>query len=194
MRHASKHGAARRVLALAAVSTLMGTGAALPGKGPAPSVAAVDDCAGGGVDVTASNAGDAPFRFRLAGVAVTVEPGRARTITVPVGEGQSYRFTVLGPDGFRQDVDGVLRCGTPTPSAAAAGDRAAGTTGTTDAGQSGSGAGTAAPTPRAVAAATGTDERRRVIAGVGDLDGLITGAVLVLLGAMLFVIRRLTPP
>ncbi|MEU9100578.1 phospholipase domain-containing protein [Streptomyces sp. NPDC048361] len=193
MRHVSQYGTARRALGLAAVSTLLCTGAALPARGPAPSVAAVDDCAGGGVDVTAGNAGDAPFRFRLAGVAVTVEPGGARTITVPVGPGQSYRFTVLGPDGFREDVAGVLRCGAPTPSATPAGDPAA-NAGTAAATVPPAGAGTAAATPRAVAVATGAGERRQVIAGVTDLDGLIMGAVLVLLGSMVFVIRRLTLP
>lgn len=42
-------------------------------------------------------------------------------------------------------------------------------------------------TPREAAA----DGRRLAIAGVTDLDSLITGTVLVLLGAMLFVVRRL---
>ncbi|MCX5383830.1 phospholipase domain-containing protein [Streptomyces sp. NBC_00083] len=181
MRHVSQYGAAPRALALAAVSTLLGTGAALPARGPVPSVVAADDCAGGGVDVTASNAGDAPFRFDLAGVAVSVGPGRARTIAVPVGQGRSYRFTVLGPNGFRQDVEGVLRCGTASPSPTAATGRDADVPAAT-------------ATPRAVAVATGAGGRRLVIAGVSDLDGLIRGAVLVLLGGMLFVIRRLTLP
>ncbi|MFG2720538.1 phospholipase domain-containing protein [Streptomyces sp. NPDC048416] len=184
MRHAPKHSAARRAFVVAAVSTLACTAAALPVKGPAPSVVAVDDCAGGGVDVTARNGGDAPFRFQLAGVAVTVEPGRARTITVPVAERQSYRFTVLGPGGFRQDVDGVLNCATPSPSPS----RTAGA-------DPASGAPPVSAAPRDLA--TLADGRRPVAAGaaaVTDLDSLITGTVLVLLGAMLFVVRRLALP
>ena len=69
-----------------------------------PSVTAADDCAGGGVDVTASNTGDAPFGFALAGVAVTVEPGRSQDHPGAGRRAPELRFTVLGPDGFRQDV------------------------------------------------------------------------------------------
>ncbi|MFI6473581.1 phospholipase domain-containing protein [Streptomyces sp. NPDC050516] len=182
MRHASKRSAARWAVLLATVSAVAGTTAALPARGPQPSVAAVDDCARGGVDVTASNGGDAPFTFQLAGVSAAVAPGRSRTILVPVADRQSYRFTVLGPGGFRQDVSGVLNCATassspspaPSPSPATGADRAAGAVPVT-------------VTPREAAA----DGRRLAIAGVTDLDSLITGTVLVLLGAMLFVVRRL---
>ncbi|MFD7163394.1 phospholipase domain-containing protein [Streptomyces violascens] len=182
MRHATKCGAARWAVVLAAVSAVASTTAALPAKGPQPSVAAVDDCAGGGVDVTASNGGDAPFTFRLAGVSAAVDPGRSRTILVPVADRQSYRFTVLGPGGFRQDVSGVLNCATaspsrapsPPPSPASGADRAAGARPVTVA-------------PREAAA----DGRRLAIAGVTDLDSLVMGTVLVLLGAMLLVVRRL---
>ncbi|MFJ8309893.1 MULTISPECIES: phospholipase domain-containing protein [unclassified Streptomyces] len=148
----------------------------LPGQGPVPSVTAADDCARGGVDVTASNGGDAPFGFALAGVSVTVGPGRSRTVTVPVAEHQNYRFTVVGPGGFRQDMTGVLTCATPSPSPATGTDRAAGTQ-------------PVPVTPRGSPAHPG--DRRLAIAGVTDLDSLVTGTVLVLLGAMLFAVRRL---
>ncbi|WP_189960519.1 phospholipase domain-containing protein [Streptomyces violascens] len=182
MRHATKCGAARWAVVLAAVSAVASTTAALPAKGPRPSVAAVDDCARGGVDVTASNGGDAPFTFQLAGVSAAVDPGRSRTILVPVADRQSYRFTVLGPGGFRQDVSGVLDCATaspsptpsPPPSPTSGADRAVGSRPVTAA-------------PREAAA----DGRRLAIAGVTDLDSLVMGTVLVLLGAMLFVVRRL---
>ncbi|GAA2430350.1 phospholipase domain-containing protein [Streptomyces mauvecolor] len=184
MRHATKCGAARWAVVLATVSAVAGTTAALPAKGPLPSVSAVDDCARGGVDVTASNGGDAPFTFRLAGVSAAVDPGRSRTILVPVADRQSYRFTVLGPGGFRQDVSGVLNCAaaspsptpspSPPPSPATGADRATGSRPVTVA-------------PREA----GADGRRFAIAGVTDLDSLVTGTVLVLLGAMLFVVRRL---
>ncbi|WP_438295066.1 phospholipase domain-containing protein [Streptomyces sp. HUAS TT7] len=182
MRHATKCGAARWAVLLATVSAVAGTTAALPAQGPAPSVAAVDDCARGGVDVTASNGGDAPFTFRLAGVSATVDPGRSRTILVPVADRQSYRFTVLGPGGFRQEVSGVLNCATaspspapsPPPPPATGADRAAGARPVTVAPRDGAAGG-----------------RRLAIAGVTDLDSLVVGTVLVLLGAMLFVVRRL---
>ncbi|MFE4868006.1 phospholipase domain-containing protein [Streptomyces sp. NPDC056682] len=161
-------------------------------RGPVPSVTSADDCAGGGVDVTASNTGDAPFGFALAGVAVTVGPGRSRTVTVPVAEHQSYDFTVLGPGGFHQDVTGVLTCaansvaagdGTtpspPSPAPATGSDRGSGTL-------------LIPVTPRGSPADPG--DRRLAIAGITDLDSLFTGAVLVLLGVMVFVIRRLRIP
>ncbi|MFG3281096.1 phospholipase domain-containing protein [Streptomyces sp. NPDC048111] len=181
MRHTPKQWAVRRAVALVAAGTALSTAAALPARGPEPSVSAVDDCARGGVDVTAGNRGDTAFTFRLAGVAASVAPGGTRTILVPVAAGQSYRFTVLGPGGFRQEVAGVLDCApaSPAPSASAGGagaDRAA------DA--------RAAPAgPReSVARAAG---RPVALAGVTDLGSLVAGAVLVLLGALLFVIRRL---
>ncbi|MGW8726816.1 phospholipase domain-containing protein [Streptomyces sp. NPDC055808] len=182
MRHVPKQRAARWAVVLVAVSTVAGTGAALPAKGPAPAVAAVDDCARGGVDVTARNGGDAPFTFQLAGVAASVEPGGSRTILVPVADRQSYRFTVLGPGGFRQDVAGVLDCAPPSPAPTAEADRAAGT-------DRAPVVRPATAVPRESAAAVGG--RRLAFAGVTDLESLVAGAVLVLLGAMLFVVRRL---
>ncbi|MFE9371133.1 phospholipase domain-containing protein [Streptomyces sp. NPDC006711] len=180
MRQQVQHRVARRALVLAAVSALAATGAALPARGPAPSVMAADDCVRGGVDVTAGNGGDAPFRFTLAGVAVTVEPGGRRTIAVPVAQHERYHFTVLGPNGFRQDVDGVRNCATPapSPSAAPATDRAAS-------------AGPVAAAPRDAAAGAPTG-RRQLIPGVLDPDSLVAGTALVLLGGTLFGIRRLT--
>ncbi|MFI6684913.1 phospholipase domain-containing protein [Streptomyces sp. NPDC050485] len=198
MPSASKRGAARWAVALAAATLAAGSVAAgavaapeprypqeaalvlrPPGQGPVPSVTAADDCARGGVDVTASNGGDAPFGFALAGVSVTVGPGRSRTVTVPVAEHQSYRFTVVGPGGFRQDVTGVLTCASPSPSPATGADRAAG-------------ARPVPVTPRG--SPTDPGGRRLAIAGITDLGSLATGAFLVLLGAMLFVIRRLRIP
>ncbi|MFJ2399912.1 phospholipase domain-containing protein [Streptomyces xanthochromogenes] len=182
MRHAPKRRAARWAVSLAAVSTVVTTGAALPAKGPEPIVAAVDDCARGGVDVTARNGGDTPFTFQLAGVSASVAPGGSRTVLVPVADRQSYRFTVLGPGGFRQDVAGVLDCASPAPAPTAGADRAA------DADRAPA-VRPAAPAPRESGAVAGG--RRLAFAGVTDLDALITGAVLVLLGAMLLVVRRL---
>ncbi|MFD7537891.1 phospholipase domain-containing protein [Streptomyces sp. NPDC059819] len=185
MRHLPKQRAVRWAVALAAVSTVAGTGAARPAKGPEPAVAAVDDCARGGVDVTARNEGDVPFTFQLAGVRASVEPGGTRTILVPVADRQSYRFSVLGPGGFRQDVAGVLNCASPTPAPTPADgtDRAAGA----------EGAPVIRPAPAVPrGSAAGAGGRHLAFAGVTDLDALIMGAVLVLLGAMLLVVRQLS--
>ncbi|MFF4183201.1 phospholipase domain-containing protein [Streptomyces sp. NPDC001691] len=189
MRHPPKRVAARWAVALAALSALAGTAAARPARGPAPSVAAVDDCARDGVDVTASNGGDVPFTFRLAGVSATVEPGGSRTILVPVAERQSYRFTVLGPGGFRQDVSGVRNCASASPAPPPAPSPAASTPPVTGADRA-AGA-RAAPVPPRGSAAGGSGHGL-LGTGFSDLDSLITGTVLVLLGGMLFVVRRLT--
>ncbi|MEZ3183026.1 Cys-Gln thioester bond-forming surface protein [Streptomyces pimonensis] len=87
-------------------------------KGAIPSVTAEKNCAEGGVDVTASNEGDAPFTFELAGAEHTVEPGGSKTVTVPVDEDAAYDLTVEGPNGFSERFQGVLDCktqGTPAP-------------------------------------------------------------------------------
>ncbi|MEU9195662.1 phospholipase domain-containing protein [Streptomyces hundungensis] len=182
MRYAPKRRAARWAVVLATVGTVASTAAALPARGPQPSVSAVDDCARGGVDVTAANGGDEPFTFRLAGVAAAVDPGGSRTVLVPVADRQSYRFTVLGPGGFRQDVAGVLDCASASPSPAAGADPPARA-------ERAAGAVAASIAPRESAAGAGG--RRFALAGATDLDSLVTGAVLVLLGAMVFVVRRL---
>ncbi|MFI2506196.1 Cys-Gln thioester bond-forming surface protein [Streptomyces sp. NPDC018972] len=90
-------------------------------KGAIPSVTAEKNCAEGGVDVTASNEGDTPFTFELAGAEHTVEPGGTKTVTVPVDEDAAYDFTITGPNGFSERFQGVLDCktqgtpGTETP-------------------------------------------------------------------------------
>ncbi|MFF9203247.1 Cys-Gln thioester bond-forming surface protein [Streptomyces sp. NPDC014986] len=87
-------------------------------KGAIPSVTAEKNCAKGGIDVTASNEGDTPFTFELAGAEHTIGAGETKTVTVPVGEDEAYDFTVTGPNGFSERFQGVLDCrtqGTPAP-------------------------------------------------------------------------------
>lgn len=152
-------------------------------KGAIPAVSAEKNCAKGGVDITASNQGDKPFTFELAGQQHTVEAGKSATVTVPVKEDQGYDFTITGPNGFEKEFKGVLDCkvassggGTgaaggqsPMPSASPAGSGSG-----SDSGQSGD------------LAATGGSSATPVIAGVA--------VVLVVLGAgtVFFLKRRKT--
>ncbi|MFI0778275.1 Cys-Gln thioester bond-forming surface protein [Streptomyces sp. NPDC021212] len=81
-------------------------------KGAVPAVTAEKDCAEGGVDVTATNKGDEAFTFTLLNQKYTVEAGQSKTVTVPVNEDQSYKFSVRGPNGFEKSFSGVLDCKT----------------------------------------------------------------------------------
>ncbi|WP_285563634.1 LAETG motif-containing sortase-dependent surface protein [Streptomyces sp. RTGN2] len=102
-----------QILAGSSESTVSATATATwAGKGAIPAVTAKKNCAKGGVDVTASNKGDAPFTFDLAGAQHTVQPGKSETVTVPVAEDQAYDVTVTGPGGFTRTFKGVLDCKT----------------------------------------------------------------------------------
>ncbi len=85
-------------------------------KGAMPALSAKKNCAKGGVDVTASNKGDEPFTFELAGAKHTVAAGKSSTVTVPVAEDQAYDFTITGPGGFTKTFTGVLDCKTSSPA------------------------------------------------------------------------------
>ncbi|MFI2210949.1 Cys-Gln thioester bond-forming surface protein [Streptomyces sp. NPDC020141] len=100
-----------QILAGSSESTVSATaGATWAAKGAIPALSARKNCAAGGVDVTAVNAGDAPFTFELAGAEHTIPAGRSRTVTVPVGEDQPYDFTVTVPGGFSKSFKGTLDC------------------------------------------------------------------------------------
>ncbi len=102
-----------QILAGSSGSTVSATATATwAKKGPIPAVSARKNCAKGGVDITATNAGDEPFTFELKGLRHTIAAGRSRTVTVPVPEDQAYDFTVTGADGFTQQFTGVLDCRT----------------------------------------------------------------------------------
>ncbi|WP_171053080.1 TQXA domain-containing protein [Streptomyces marianii] len=105
-------------------------------KGPIPALTAKKNCAGSGIDVTATNKGDEKFTFELLGLKHAIAPGESRTVTVPVPEDRAYDFTITGPGGFSKNFKGVLDCRTtgsagpvtdepePRPSAASAGGTA----------------------------------------------------------------------
>ncbi|MFG3530487.1 Cys-Gln thioester bond-forming surface protein [Streptomyces sp. NPDC047917] len=86
-------------------------------KGAVPAVTVANNCAKGGVDVTATNQGDEAWTFGLKGAQHTVAPGETRTVTVPVAEDAAYDFTVTGPNGFEKAFKGVLDCRTAAPGA-----------------------------------------------------------------------------
>ncbi|MBH5334890.1 Cys-Gln thioester bond-forming surface protein [Streptomyces pactum] len=102
-----------QILAGSSDSTVSATATAVwAERGPVPALTAQENCAEGGVDVTATNKGDAPFTFELAGARHTVGAGESKTITVPVKEDQPYKLTITGPDGFEETFTGALDCET----------------------------------------------------------------------------------
>ncbi|WP_426363910.1 LAETG motif-containing sortase-dependent surface protein [Streptomyces sp. E-08] len=84
-------------------------------KGAVPAVTVAKDCAKGGLEVIASNAGDEDWTFDLKGTSYTIPAGGTKTITVPVAEDEAYKFTITGPNGFEETFEGVLDCKTATP-------------------------------------------------------------------------------
>ncbi|MGW8358968.1 Cys-Gln thioester bond-forming surface protein [Streptomyces wedmorensis] len=84
-------------------------------KGAVPAVTVAKDCAKGGLEVIASNAGDEPWTFELKGTSYTIAPAEKKTITVPLAEDEAYKFTITGPNKFSETFEGVLDCKTATP-------------------------------------------------------------------------------
>ncbi|MDT0306413.1 hypothetical protein RM780_05485 [Streptomyces sp. DSM 44917] len=102
------------ILAASAATPLGGAAsAAWAGPGlPSVAVNAARRCAEGGVEVTASNSGGAPFRLALGGREAEVAPGSAESVLVPVAEGRAYEITVAHPAEGREPwvFTGVLDC------------------------------------------------------------------------------------
>ncbi|MEU5715780.1 Cys-Gln thioester bond-forming surface protein [Streptomyces sp. NPDC020403] len=177
------------ILAGSSESAVTATATATWAKtGAVPALTAEKNCAKGGVDITASNTGDEPFTFELAGKKNTIEAGGTRTVTIPVGEDQAYDFTITGPGGYEKNFKGVLDCktaGTPAPG----GDTET-QTGSDQPTPAPSGAGTTGTTGTTGAegdlAATGGSSATPVIAGVAI-------ALVVLGGGAVFFLRRKKP-
>ncbi|WP_017237928.1 thioester domain-containing protein [Streptomyces sp. SS] len=88
-------------------------------KGAVPAVTVAKDCAKGGLEIIASNAGDEPWTFDLKGTSYTIAPAEKKTITVPLAEDEAYKFTITDPNKFSETFEGVLDCKTapgPQPS------------------------------------------------------------------------------
>jgi TQXA domain-containing protein len=108
---ASESRSQTQILAGSSESTVSATaGVTWAKQGPVPALSAAENCAEGGLDVIASNKGDEPFTFDLAGLEHTIAPGETRTVTVPLQEDQSYDFTIHGPGGLEKRFTGVLDC------------------------------------------------------------------------------------
>ncbi|MFF3578267.1 Cys-Gln thioester bond-forming surface protein [Streptomyces mirabilis] len=102
-----------QILAGSSESTVSATASANWAKeGAIPALSVTTNCAKGGVDVTATVTGDAPFTFELMGAEHTVAAGKALTVTVPLKEDQAYDFTLTGPNGFEKHFTGMLDCKT----------------------------------------------------------------------------------
>lgn len=102
-----------QILAGSSESTVSATATAdWAAEGSIPAVSARENCAKGGVDVTAVNKGDQPFTYQLMGAAYTIPAGASRTVTVPLPEDQAYDVTITGPHGFSRRFTGVLDCET----------------------------------------------------------------------------------
>jgi TQXA domain-containing protein len=110
---ASESRSQTQILAGSSESTVSATaGATWAKQGPVPALSAAKNCAEGGVDIIASNKGDEPFIFELAGLQHTIAAGESRTVTVPLQEDQAYDFTIHGPGGLEKRFTGMLDCQT----------------------------------------------------------------------------------
>ncbi|NLU71429.1 TQXA domain-containing protein [Streptomyces sp. HNM0575] len=159
-------------------------------EGAIPAVKAEKSCAGEGVGVTVANAGDRPFRFRLAGREHAVDAADSRTFTVPVREDQAYRIPLTGPHGLEKTFTGVLDCATrssvPVTEAGEDADGPGLRTATVGGGDAGAGA------AESSAVADGGDLADTGASGTPLIAGTAVG--LVVLGAMaVLVVRRKNP-
>ncbi|WP_435185642.1 Cys-Gln thioester bond-forming surface protein [Streptomyces sp. bgisy126] len=168
-------------------------------KGAVPAVTVAKDCAGGGLEVIASNKGDEDWTFELKGTAHTVPGGETKVIPVELAEDEAYKFTLTGPNDFEQTFEGVLDCETatpaPKPSATTPGAAPStpapapsvkgakgGTGGTTGGDTAGGSTGTTGSTTGDLAA-TGGSGATPVIAGIAV-------ALVVVGGGAMFLLRR----
>ncbi|MFF7451052.1 MULTISPECIES: Cys-Gln thioester bond-forming surface protein [unclassified Streptomyces] len=102
-----------QILAGSSESTVSATASATwADRGAIPALSAAENCAEGGVDITATNEGDAAFTFELSGIEHTIAAGETRTVTIPLQEDQAYDFTITGPGGLEKRFTGVLDCRT----------------------------------------------------------------------------------
>ncbi len=110
---ASETRSQTQILAGSSESTVSATATATwAAEGAIPALSAEKNCAEGGVDVTAANAGDAPFTFELMDGEHTVAAGKSLTVTVPLREDQAYAFAVTGANGFEKRFTGMFDCKT----------------------------------------------------------------------------------
>ncbi|MFF4268952.1 Cys-Gln thioester bond-forming surface protein [Streptomyces sp. NPDC001536] len=110
---ASESRSQTQILAGSSESTVSATASATwAEQGAIPALSAAENCAEGGVDITATNEGDAVFTFELLGAEYSIPAGESRTVTIPLQEDQAYDFTITGPGGLEKRFTGVLDCQT----------------------------------------------------------------------------------
>ncbi|MFZ3570488.1 Cys-Gln thioester bond-forming surface protein [Streptomyces sp. BH097] len=167
-----------QILAGSSESTVSATATATwASKGAVPALSARENCAKGGVDITAANNGDAPYTFSLMGTRHRIPAGATRTVTIPLQEDQAYDFTIKGPHGFEKRIRGVLDCATTSRAGSTAGGglRTQATTQPSPASVGGTGSGNGTDL-----AETGSSNATPIIAGVAVLLVLVGGASVVL--------------
>ncbi|WP_062008607.1 LAETG motif-containing sortase-dependent surface protein [Streptomyces hygroscopicus] len=173
-----------QILAGSSESTVSATATANWAKqGAVPAVSAEKNCAKGGVDITATNKGDEAFGFELLGQKYTVEAGQSKTVTAPVKEDESYKFTITGPNGFEKTFSGVLDCKTSSSSGGGSGDTPSSQPSPASAG----GSGTGGDTTGGDLAETGSSSNTPMIAGIAV-------ALVVVGGGAVFLVRRKKAP
>lgn len=169
-----------QILAGSSESTVAATATAhWARKGPVPALSAEKNCAESGVDITASNKGDAPFTFSLMGTKHTIKAGASRTVTIPLQEDQAYDFTITGPGGFEKRFSGVLDCRTEAGAVVGVGGKAQ-----------------PAPQP-SPASAGGTSGGDLAATGGSNATPLIAGlaiALVVVGGGAVFLLRKKNDP
>ncbi|MFF3556340.1 LAETG motif-containing sortase-dependent surface protein [Streptomyces tsukubensis] len=163
--------------------------------GPVPAVTFKENCDKNGVDVTATNKGDSPFTFTLAGAEHTVPAGGSKTVTVPVEEDQAYDITITGPDGFKETFKGVLDCkpaGKPTPKPSS--DPTPNTAGGTSTGGTDGTTGTTGSTTTGTTGTTGSSNGGDLAAtGGSSATPMIAGIAIALValgGGAVFFLRK----
>ncbi|MFF3493497.1 Cys-Gln thioester bond-forming surface protein [Streptomyces sp. NPDC002795] len=167
-----------QILAGSSESTVSATATATwASEGAVPALSARENCAKGGVDITAANSGDAPYTFTLMGTRHTIPAGQTRTVTIPLQEDQAYDFTIKGPHGFEKRIRGVLDCATTSAAGSTAGGglRTQATTQPSPASVGGTGS-----DPDTDLAETGSSNATPIIAGIAVLLVLVGGASIVL--------------
>ncbi|MEU7283381.1 Cys-Gln thioester bond-forming surface protein [Streptomyces sp. NPDC045431] len=171
-----------QILAGSSRSTVSATATATWGTtGAIPALSARKNCAKGGVDITATNKGAAPFSYELMGLRYTVEAGATRTVTIPVAEDQAYQLTVTAPGGFTKTFKGVLDCRTTGSTATMAGQPGSQPSPLSGGSTPGAGTATAGGETDLDLAETGASGATPMIAGTAIAFLLIGGAAVLFL-------------
>ncbi|MGW1778753.1 TQXA domain-containing protein [Streptomyces sp. NPDC002143] len=165
-----------QILAGSSESTVSATASATWAKqGAIPALSAAKNCAKTGVDITATNQGDAAFVYELMGAEYAIPAGESQTVTIPLQEDQAYDFTINGPQGDENRFTGVLDCQTQA-------DETAGLTTQTLSEPSPATVGGTSVTNDTNLAATGGTSATPLIAGTAIGLVVIGGAALILTG------------